>query len=171
MPIDQLANYAEVFGGAAVIVSLIYLAFQVRANTREQRHQRRFESFEIQNTIYDFMSGPANLSETFVKAARDYNNLTEAERIRFTNMYLKVFHAFDMIIGMHEDGSITADELARFDRYMIGGFNYPDIRYWWSNFADKALASDRVRERVDQVVAELEAQGVNPPTSRSVHVD
>lgn len=39
MDIENLANYADVIGGAAVIVSLIYVGVQVRRNTKSSQSQ------------------------------------------------------------------------------------------------------------------------------------
>jgi len=161
MPIDQLANYAEVFGGLAVIVSLLYLAIQVRAHNRDQRQHRRIETFEIMNTIHDFMSGPSNVSEIFAKAATDYNSLTYAERIRFSNMYSKSFNALELLMGMREDGAISKEELARFEFFLKTSFNPPMIRHWWRTAAVRDSLTNRVRERVDNWVADAETGSAN----------
>jgi len=162
MPIDQLANYAEVFGGAAVIISLLYVAFQVRANNRERRQHRRIETMEVLNTVHDFMSGPGNLSEIFAKASTDYNNLTLAERVRFSNMYSKCFVAWDLLIGMREDGDLTQAELDRFEAYMLASFDSPMIRHWWKNSAIHESYPDRVVLRVSAHVKEADEKGMTP---------
>lgn len=162
MPIDQLANYAEIFGGIAVVVSLIYVAYQVRGNTRERRQHRRIETMEIMNTIHDFMSGPGNLSEIYVKASTDYNNMTPPERIRFTNMYSKTFVAWDLLIGMHEDGDLSQRELDRFENYIQISFSSPMIRHWWRTMANRATIPPRVLERIDAYVKEADRKGLTP---------
>lgn len=162
MPIDQLANFAEVFGGIAVVVSLIYVALQVRGNNRERRQHRRIETMEIMNTIHDFMSGPGNLSEIYIKASTDYNNMTLPERIRFTNMYSKTFVAWDLLIGMHEDGDLTKRELDRFEAYIQISFNSPMIRHWWKTTANRATVPDRVIGRIDAYVKEADRNNTTP---------
>jgi len=162
MPIDQLANYAEVFGGIAVVVSLIYVAYQVRGNTRERRQHRRIETMEIMNTIHDFLTGPGNLSEIYIKAATDYNNLTAPERVRFINMYSKAFVAWDLLIGMREDGDLRQRELDRFESYLLNSFRSPMIRHWWRTNANRATIPPRVLERIDAYVEEADRKGLTP---------
>lgn len=162
MPIDQLANYAEVFGGAAVIISLIYLAIQVRANTREQRHRRRIETFEVQNTVQDFMAGDNTVSQTFTKAATDYNSLTMAERVKFLNMYLKCFTAWDLVIAMHKDGEISDEALRNFESYMESSFAYPMIRHWWKTMPWTGQVPKRVADRINAFVKRADAENMVP---------
>ena len=105
MPIDQLANYAEVFGAIAVIVSLLYVAMQIRANTREQRHRARYDQFEIQTSVYNMISD-ADTAQLFLKANQDYESLSDEERIRFGTANLKSLHAFHLVMEMRDDGLI-----------------------------------------------------------------
>jgi len=156
MSLDGWAAWAEIFGAVAVIASLTFLGFQVRAYTRDQRQHRRIETFEIMNTIHDFMSGPSNVSEIFAKAATDYNSLTYAERIRFSNMYSKTFNALELLMGMREDGAISKEELARFEHYLKASFNPPMIRHWWKTAAVRDSLTNRVRQRVDSWVKDAE---------------
>lgn len=142
----------QIVAALAVVASLIFVGFQVRAYTREQEQARRFETFQIFNTIADFMSGPGNLSEVYAKAATDINNMTQPERIRFANMYTKCFNAYDLLIGMCQSGDISKDELARFEAYLLASFNSPMIRQWWEKGATREAIAPRVIERIDAYV-------------------
>lgn len=153
MTLETLYLIMQIVAALAVIGSLVFVGLQVRAYTREQEHLRRFETFQIFNTIADFMSGPGNLSEVFAKAATDINNMTYPERIRFNNMYNKCFNAYDLLIGMSEGGDITQGELERFEAYLLPSFNSPMIRQWWGKGANKDAIPPRVIARIDAFVA------------------
>ncbi len=158
MPIDQLANYAEVFGGVAVVVSLIYLAFQVRANTREQRHRLRYDHFEIQNSIFDYIVESPDATKLFMKAADDYMALDDEERIKFGIMMSKSFHAFDLVMHMHKEGSIDTDTYRGFEEFVFGMLTAPGVRYWWENMDFAKRVVPRVRNHFNKMLAQHDRQ-------------
>lgn len=158
MPIDQLANFAEVFGGIAVIVSLIYLAFQVRANTREQKHQRRFDSFEIQNSVFNYIVESPAATKLYMKAAEDYSSLDDEERVKFGLMMVKTCHAFDLIMQMYQEGDIDFDTYKSFEDFVFGTLDAPGVRYWWNNMPFAGRVVPRVRKRIDELYAEHDAE-------------
>lgn len=171
MPIDQLANYAEIFGGIAVVVSLIYVGLQLRANTKEQRQQRRVEIFEIENSIHDFMVGPGEIAETFVSTATDLENASMADRIRFSSMFLKVFNAYEMLISMYEDGTIPKERLDRFERFIAGSFVFPNVRLWWLTTPYRDYVSERVLKRNDEMAKAAAGVEYVDPDRSALHAD
>lgn len=83
MPIDQLANYAEVFGGIAVVVSLLYLALQVRANTKEQRLTRANEAADNYSRFQMLLIENPDFRDIWVKGADDISVLSPSELLGF----------------------------------------------------------------------------------------
>ncbi len=158
MPIDTLSNYAEVFGGAAVIVSLIYLAFQVRANTREQLHRLRYDLFEIQNSIFNNIVDGSETTRIFMKAAEDYAVLNDEERIRFGIMMVKMCHAFDLVMQMRKEGSIDQDTYESFEQFILGTMMTTGSRYWWNNMDFAKRVVPRVRTHIDRLIVERDRE-------------
>ena len=153
MTLETLYLIMQIVAAIAVVASLVFVGLQVRSYTREQEQARRFETFQIFNTVADFMSGPGNLSEVYAKASTDINNMTYPERIRFNNMYTKCFNAYDLLIGMSHNGDISEAELVRFEAYLLPSFNSPMIREWWRKGANREAIAPRVLERIDAYVA------------------
>jgi len=151
---EELSNYAEVFGGIAVIISLMYLAVQVRANTREQRHQARYDQFEIQNSVYNLMIEDPENTRIFIKAGQDYENLTDEERIRFGAANLKVLHAFYLIMEMRDDGLVDEDVFKGFEQFIFGSLSTPGSRYWWNNMQFPKHVAPKVREHFNKLLKE-----------------
>lgn len=158
MPIDQLANYADVFGGIAVIVSLIYLAFQIRANTREQRHRLRYDQFEIQNSIFNYIVESPEATKLYMKAAEDYMSLDDEERVKFGLMMVKTCHAFDLIMQMYQEDGIDFDTYKSFEQFVFGTLEAPGARYWWDNMPFAQRIVPRVRKRIDELHAKKDAE-------------
>lgn len=83
---DAIGAVAELLGASGVILSMVYLATQIRQNTLSNRIQAK------QNTTNQFVrfaeqlvSDP-RLSEMYLRARRGLDNLTDEERA--TNHYL-----------------------------------------------------------------------------------
>jgi hypothetical protein len=154
MTLETLSSYAEVFGGIAVIFSLIYLAFQVGANTREQRHRARYDQFEIQNSIYDLMIEDPETTIVFLKAGEDYESLSNEERLRFGAANLKALHAFYLIMEMRDDGLIDDDVFRGFEQFILGSLSTPGSRYWWENMQFPKHVAPRVQAHFNRLLAE-----------------
>lgn len=92
MDIETLALIAEVVGGFAVVVSLLYVAFQVRQNTSALKVSTLQDLVANQNAAHDIIANNPDLADLMVKADRDYENLSEAERKRFTSTCFSLFN-------------------------------------------------------------------------------
>ena len=54
MNLEAAANYSDVLGGIAVIVSLIYVGFQIRKNTQVNQGIATQQTFASTQTIYSW---------------------------------------------------------------------------------------------------------------------
>lgn len=158
MTLSTLANFAEVFGAFAVIVSLIYLAFQVRANTQEQRHRLRYDQFEIQSSIYDLTIENSESTRIFLKASDDYQSLTDEERIKYGMTFLKAFHAFHLTMQMRDEKAIDEDTFRGFEQFLLGSLDTPGGRYWWNNMLFPKRIHKRVRDHFSKLLDEAEVE-------------
>ena len=89
MDLTQLANLGEFIGGVAVLVTLIYLALQVRQSTSAQRTAAElavadltYKTVSAYSTIYEMLADEG-LAEIWAKAQRDEEiSATEGVRLR-----------------------------------------------------------------------------------------
>ena len=73
MDLAQLANLGEFIGGVAVLVTLIYLALQVRDSTNEQRMTASREATrELASVLKTIVTTPEQ-AEVFVAALTDFD--------------------------------------------------------------------------------------------------
>ncbi len=98
MDLTQLANLGEFIGGVAVLVTLVYLATQVRQGNRLARAQVQQDNARM---AMDFgMASDLEATELFIRARTDYDSLSNAEKVlagtRFAarvNYYETLFYA------------------------------------------------------------------------------
>lgn len=142
MPIDQLANYAEIFGGIAVVVSLIYVALQVRANTREQRLVRIRERAALVRDLMSDIVHDSELRGIMVRANESYHSLPPEDAMAFSAFASKACQSL-IEVGAHRDaGSIDPSSWQGFQRFGRTIGSTPGMREWWeennSTFGPKA---------------------------------
>ena len=81
MNIGELANYAEVIGGVAVLISLIYVAIQIRQNTAVVRTSNYADlSFKV-SEFNQMIAGNDELADIYIRGTESYQNLSEIEQI------------------------------------------------------------------------------------------
>jgi len=91
MDLTQLANLGEFIGGVGVLVTLVYLAAQVRQSTDAQRVTAKIAAADaIQNSanrysVFRQMIADGSSGEVWAKARRD-ENLSHTEELRLRAM-------------------------------------------------------------------------------------
>ena len=93
---DAIAAIGEAVGAVGVVISLIYLALQVRANTRESIQNM------VQDTIKDFskveqlIAASPDLASIVVKGNEGIENLTPDQRLRFDGYCSATFSVLEV---------------------------------------------------------------------------
>ena len=119
MDLTQLANLGEFIGGVAVLVTLIYLALQVRQNTRQSAGTLQYTMLAEHNRLLEATRASGEHAAIAVKASRG-DALDPVEEIQFQadvelalNNWFGVQQAFDL--GLIEDQffQIFCDDVTR----------------------------------------------------------
>ena len=128
---SQIADIADLIAAAAIVVSLLFVAYEIRA-TRKQTELTNWR--ELLQTLTDYKAQPndPNLAAVLVKGHADYASLSDAERLTF-DMYLEqgvhIFGNFlkhndslpQKLVGL--DGAIT--------NYFYEMLSTPGGAAWW----------------------------------------
>jgi len=97
--IEDLGNLGDFVGGIAVVVTLVYLAIQVRQNTVQLRRASDLASVEAGDLTVQAFSrfrerivADAGVAELYLKGLRDPDMLDAAERLRFNMLLQELFY-------------------------------------------------------------------------------
>jgi len=82
--LESLANLGDFISGIVVVVSLVYLAYQVRQNTESLRTENYARVLERVANMQARLSADAVFSELIARGAADTARLTANERVQFT---------------------------------------------------------------------------------------
>lgn len=97
---DAISAIAEAVGAIAVVISLVYVAVQIRQNTEQSAHNARatelaaFErNIEASNRLRELLILHPDLAELFVGGSADFKALEPSDRFRFGLLMRNVFMA------------------------------------------------------------------------------
>lgn len=137
---------AEIVGTVAVVVSLSYLAIQIRSQNRESRIASIHELNEsFRSAITSFQS--SELAGLFVRAKDDFGSLSEAERLQFISMVQGIMRVWEDAYHQHREKRLN-DRMWRAMVVQFSGYlSLPGVQAVWS--IRKMAYSEDFREFVD----------------------
>ncbi len=129
--LQYLANLGEVIGAVVVILSLIYLAIQVRQNTHAQRTENYSRALDRVAAMQSMLSQDGEMSLIFSKAVLDSSKLTPQERVRFTWSMYEAFGAFEFMFHASRAAAIPAEVWTRWSSGVAWWLSFPGVQTWW----------------------------------------
>jgi hypothetical protein len=88
MSLNDLANIGQVIGAIAVVISLFYVASQIRQNTNAVRSATAQTVHEHFAKWYHLVAADDELSRIVANGLRDYVSLSEQEKVRFIAAFM-----------------------------------------------------------------------------------
>ena len=153
---DALGAIGEIVGAIAVVASLIYVAVQIRQNTR----QSRLASFEsavrgTSNWHHNLAGNPEMLRALF-QGQRDYEGLSPEDRLRFQSLmitWIMEYQNFKMSFdeGTHERGAFSDRSLGELEKNILSLLRTPGGQQWW---AGETYVNKDTRDELDRLLAE-----------------
>ena len=133
MDLQSLANMGEIIGAVVVILSLVYLAIQVRQNTEAQRMENYARALERLAALQSTLSQDSDISLIYSKGVVDASKLTPQERIRFTWSMYEAFGAFEFMFLASKTGAILEEVWSRWSAAIAWWVTFPGVQKWWES--------------------------------------
>src|SRR5210317_1456374 len=130
MDIDQLASIGELLGGIGVILSLLYLAFQLRDQSRGLRSESYGRSLDRLARIQERLAEDSNFSRLFNTGLIDPEGLSVDERINFTWGCTEMFGAFEYMHYQHAQKDLPEEVWLRWKETIKFWMTFKGIRAW-----------------------------------------
>ena len=155
MSLEDLGNIGEFVAAVGVIISLIYLAVQIRQNTGQIRqntaaignasyHQAVEQGWLVNLKVAD----DPEVARIMRAGYRGLQELNDDERMRFLALMQLVGFAFDSTMRLHERGLIDTEVWENLLDNNESFFRHPGVqRYFRSR---QGVLSRRLRESIHQ---------------------
>jgi hypothetical protein len=132
MNIETVNVWAQLIASLGVIISLFYLAAQVRQNTRSAR---AIVVDSLARSMHDLAFEIAQNDELLKLATtslQDWNSGTELERARFASFMLGYFKLFENAWFQMRKGTLERDQWEGYDAFLRSVWMHPPVKIWWS---------------------------------------
>ena len=130
---EAIGAVGEILGALAVVVSLLYLAVQIRHGANATRAASRYASAQLTTDILVAIASDPEVASIFRRGQNDPDSLSDDEGLRFDMLLYAVFDQWEKY-----DSSIIPMYLAQ-----------PGSQRFWETASDMYPAS--FREYIDQV--------------------
>lgn len=128
---DAIGSIGEIIGAAAVVISLLYLAMQIRTQNAEARLKALHEMGREQRIASELLA-TRELADIFVRANQDYSSITEVESVQLVVVITGLFRAWERAFLEHRDGNLDDEVWASLTRDYIQPMGAPSFRHIWS---------------------------------------
>lgn len=131
MNLETMAQIGEFAGGVGVIVTLIYLAAQVRANTSSQRADmtaRVLERMAVQQHTFAF---DPEANKLFQQGISDPKGLTAEERTRFSWLMMEFLSSIEFLMHQYNAGNVDPETWTRWIGIIDYWLSFPGFRTYW----------------------------------------
>lgn len=162
MDLDTLAKLGEFVGGMFVVVSLIYLAYQVRQNTTSLRSENYARALERMATVQSRLAADPELNRIVTVGAEEPSALRRGERVRMNWALYELFGAVEFMYHMSSNEALPAEVWKRWEASLAWWLSYPGFRRWWE--VKPAPMSADFEAHVDDL---LRGPLIDPETDRA----
>ena len=109
MNLEALANLGELIAGIGVIASLIFLAVQIRQNTKSVNSAAYQETTKIFQQLQMLPFTDAEIAELLMKASSDFSSLSDVEKYRVGSYVFSLFAAFQSVFKGYDNGTVDVE--------------------------------------------------------------
>lgn len=168
---DAVAALAEMLGAVAVVASLLYVAAEVRQNTRQARLAAQQATVHELGHALRAQALDREWAELLSRALNGLEKLNPVERVQFLSHVGSIFRLYESAHLHYIEGSLDPRFWRGFERAIADVIGYPGIREAlnlrrhhltdeFSTYLDQLVASTRPRKIFAESV-----EAVTPGTS------
>lgn len=159
MNLEKAAKIAEIIGAISVVVSLIYVAFEINENTRSQKAATLQE---IHRDMREILSVPISENELVIRYEQG-EMLTEAERLRLIQKWSVMFRMYENIWFQAQNGTLDQELYEGYRQHIRQTLNVRSaVSIWDQATARGFFHSDFVRD-VDEFLENNSSRGLYLP--------
>ena len=123
----------ELVGAAAVVLTLAYLAKQIRNQTVESKISAQAEITDRWNTIMGDLARERSLADTFERGIRGSNDLTPTELVQFYSHLTRFFRSVESVYRQNQANRLDKSTWVGIENMLQDFCCYPGVRDWWKS--------------------------------------
>ena len=160
MPLDQIANIAEIFAAALVIVSLMYVGIQIKQNTAATQVAAGQAYVDSLNDLVGLINSSSNLADILDRGANGMSNIKNGEVIQFGAFLDQAFITFEAFYFQWKAGVLDARLWSIYSCVIVDVLAQPGQQQWWET--RRHWFDQEFQKYVNQTLDEQEAKPMHP---------
>lgn len=157
--LENLGNLGDFIGGIAVVVTLVYLAFQIRHNTTSVEAAAVQSASQAFADVVESFARDPELTRIYIAGTKDFGALSSEERQRFAAIMGAMLHRFEGLVILSDRGLLPPRSWDGAVNRLRGAFALPGTLDWWGRGKD--MFNPRLQSWVEE---EVIAQPIRSPT-------
>jgi hypothetical protein len=136
---EAIAAVGEIAGALAVIITLVYLARQVRQSNRQDLISSFQHTQDLINQFLESTLASESMADIVVRGRASYEALSDAERLRFDHFHLVILNVVESHL-FQVDRTVDALEaeyrdwaVENMDAVVKAYLSFPGTRTFWSH--------------------------------------
>lgn len=125
------ALIAEIAGGIAIVLSLLFVGFQIRQNSQAQIQTNTQAVVSDWGNLFGRLSTDPILSCIYNKGVQDYASLNDTERTMFSAYMLTAGYIFQQMLYLERDGDISEEIWSGVVSMTVTMFQQPGMIAWF----------------------------------------
>ena len=155
MNLNAIANIAELIAALGVIVSVVYLAIQIRDNTKSSRIQERQNTTRQFADSMDILLLHPDLAEIHDKGRDNPEELSTKDLIRFRRLLLRGFWYFSAQYQQFVVGAIGDEEWAESISIIRAYIAHRGVKEWWTDGHGREYFSPSFADFIDEELTKI----------------
>ena len=157
MKLKEYALVAEIAGGIAVLIGLVFVGLELRQNTLMQRvTATQALSVDYENAV-DALGKDTDTACIYVRGINGLTNLNGIERYRFFVLWFHVLRAGEQLHYYSLEGMVDERIWRGYERQLQEIFRYPGVQQYWE--IRKDWYSDEFQNFVKGLIASAPEAG------------
>jgi hypothetical protein len=148
LSLEDLGNIGEFVAAVGVIISLIYLAMQVRGNTSALRTRSRQDIEESFRAFYRPLFDNPELCQLYLGGLRKYPDLPQPDRLQFATYMNDHAQHFQGASALYESGTLDEEIYRAYLDYFAAHLATPGGSAYWSE--TRGLYPSQMAAAVDE---------------------
>ena len=127
----MLAAVGQLAAVCIGIPSIIYLAVQIREQTKERRQSAVHALTEQWGDLTKALHDSGEFSAIFLRGLQSFDDLDAVSKVRFSAFFNRFFKNFQAMYFSHCDRVLGDASWAEIERTMVDFIAYPGLQQWW----------------------------------------
>jgi len=152
LTLEQAYYIAEIIGVLSIVISLVYVAMQIRQNTMAIRSDTAQSVHDTWGNVYGRLSANGELTQLILKGNTGLDSLTDGEKGQYVSFWMQTILSWQNAYYQFTSGTFEGKLWHTMERTLISALlSAPGFREFWE--IRKVLFDDDFKKYIDDQVS------------------